>query len=148
MNPVAQVLTCTLATVSTLLSLSAYNVADAAAATAQHATVVAQPKAKVPGEKYRACILHRESRGNYKADNGISSGAYQFTQATWNITAKRAGWKHLMGKRPARMPAFVQDRMYYAAWRHGNGKFYWSARWGATYACFPGDVMPVPKRWR
>lgn len=131
----------------TLMLLVLLNTWPVRAEPMQHGTV--KPTSAVPGEKYRACILHRESRGDYTVAGPGGSGAYQFTQATWNITAKRAGWRHLVNVRPNHAPPATQDAMYWAAWEQGNGKFYWSARWSpGTYACFPGDVAKVPSQWR
>lgn len=91
-------------------------------------------------EKYRQCIVHRESRGNYRARSTSSSaaGAYQFLQRTWDVTAQRAGHPELVGLRPSRASRLVQDFMFWSAWDMGNGKHHWSSRWGG-YPCWPGD---------
>ena len=97
------------------------------------------------GAEARPCILHRESRGIYTLPPNASgaSGAYQFTQVAWDATARREGRRDLIGKPAYKASPADQTAMYFAAWRHGNGRFYWSARWGAPYACFPGDVRPM-----
>lgn len=100
---------------------------------------------------YRAqdCILHRESRGKYtlRPNSAGASGAYQMMPVPWRATAQREGWDHLVDLLPYQATRKQQDAVYLAAWKHGNGKFYWSARWGATYACFPGDVKPIGGDW-
>lgn len=95
------------------------------------------------GEKYQECILHRESRHNYRSRSSAGQGGYQFVQSTWNITAKRAHRLDLVGVRPDRASRADQDAMYFSAWAAGNGKFYWSSRWGASYACWKGDTKPM-----
>lgn len=111
---------------------------------AQHTVyTVKKKRAQRPGEKYRDCILHRESRHNYRSRSSAGQGGYQFIQSTWNVTAKRAHRLDLVGVRPDRASRADQDAMYFSAWRQGNGKFYWSARWGANYACWRGDVLPM-----
>lgn len=91
-------------------------------------------------EKYRQCIVYRESRGNYRAHSTSSSaaGAYQFLQYTWDVTARRAGHPELIGLRPNRASRLVQDFMFWSAWDMGRGKHHWSSRWGG-YPCWPGD---------
>lgn len=147
-------LACALLTIIAIMMCSTYNQARAVTIRLQDDTSITPPVTAVKplvrkGAKYRACILYRESRGNYKAHGAGGSGAYQFTQASWNITAKRAGWHELVNKRPYQAKPWTQDAMYYAAWEQGNGRFYWSARWNpAAYGCFPKDTAPVPARWR
>jgi hypothetical protein len=93
------------------------------------------------GSQYQRCILHRESRSTNPAPNGSgASGYYQFTPIAWNATVKRMGKGEWAGRHAYTFSRAIQDRVYHAAWRQGNGKFYWSARWGAPYACFPGDT--------
>lgn len=50
---------------------------------------------------FLACIAHRESRNNHKAQNrrSTASGTYQFLRSTWKGNAKYAKWK---GTYPAR----------------------------------------------
>jgi len=93
--------------------------------------------------KARECILYRESRGNYRSRNHVAFGAYQLIRSSWDITAEREGLTRLIGVRPDRASRADQDRIYFAAWKHGNGRFYWSARWGAPYACYPNDTKPM-----
>lgn len=116
----------------------------------QHASNTDESRAQAAqradrGDQYRPCILHRESRGQYHLPpNGSgASGAYQFTPIAWNATVKRMGHPEWAGRHAYTFPPRIQDAVYDAAWRHGNGKFYWSARWGAPYACFPGDTQPM-----
>lgn len=94
------------------------------------------------GSQYQRCILHRESRGRYRLPpNGSNaSGAYQFTPVAWDATVKRMGHPEWAGRHAYTFSRAIQDAVYHAAWQQGNGKFYWSARWGAPYACFPGDT--------
>ena len=59
-------------------------------------TTTAAPAPTDPGRRPRpflACIRQRESHGNYAAvsANGIYRGAYQFSQASWDSTARHAG---------------------------------------------------------
>lgn len=105
-------------------------------------TAMAVTQQDTPGERYRKCILHRESRGIYtlRPNSANASGAYQFTPIAWNATVKRMGRPEWAGRHAYTFSRAVQDAVYEAAWEQGNGKFYWSARWGAPYACFPGDV--------
>jgi hypothetical protein len=96
------------------------------------------------GAQYQRCILHRESRGTNPAPNGSNaSGYYQFTPVAWDATVRRMGKPEWAGRHAYTFTRKQQDAVYHAAWRQGNGKFYWSARWGAPYACFPGDTRPM-----
>lgn len=93
------------------------------------------------GAQYQRCILHRESRSqNLRPNSANASGYYQFTPIAWDATVKRMGKPEWAGRHAYTFTRKQQDRVYHAAWRQGNGKFYWSARWGAPYACFPGDT--------
>lgn len=113
-------------------------------AASQHGTdpgVTAKAERKTPGDRARACILHRESRNrNVPPNSAGASGYYQFTPVAWDATVKRMGKPEWAGRHAYTFTRRQQDRVYDAAWRQGNGRFYWSARWGAPYACFPGDV--------
>jgi hypothetical protein len=108
----------------------------------QHATddsdrVVATSR----GSLYQRCILHRESRNtNARPNSSGASGYYQFTHVAWDATVKRMGKARWAGRDPYTFTRKQQTMVYHAAWQQGSGKFYWSARWGAPYACFPGDV--------
>lgn len=96
------------------------------------------------GSKYQRCILHRESRSTNPAPNGSgASGYYQFTPIAWDATVTRMGKPEWAGRHAYTFTRAQQDAVYHAAWRQGNGKFYWSARWGAPYACFPGDTKAM-----
>ena len=111
--------------------------APTAVAATQHNTVRA-------GEKAEACILHRESRGrNVPPNHAGASGYYQFTRVAWNATVKRMGKPEWANRHASTFTRKQQRAVYLSAWKHGNGKFYWSARWGAPYACFPGDTRPM-----
>lgn len=93
------------------------------------------------GVKYQRCILHRESRTtNVRPNSAGASGFYQFTAVAWDATVQRMGRPGWAGRDAYTFTRAQQDAVYHAAWRQGNGRFYWSARWGAPYACFPGDV--------
>jgi len=82
-------------------------------------------------EQVRACIMHRESRGDYKAI-GVwieslkdrATGAYQFLRSTWhNVTG-------LPGEARDYPPA-VQDAAFYKLFANGAGRNHWYLR-GAT----------------
>lgn len=98
--------------------------------------------------RYRRCIVHRESGGDYQARNKTSSaaGAYQMLQSTWDVAADRANRPDLIGRDPATVSKEDQDRLFWVLWDRGNGKHHWSARW-AGYACYPGDVKPMQDGW-
>lgn len=93
------------------------------------------------GALYQRCILHRESRNtNARPNSAGASGFYQFTAVAWNATVRRMGKPEWAGRAAYTFTRKQQDSVYHAAWRQGNGRFYWSARWGAPYACFPHDT--------
>ena len=73
-------------------------------------------------ESVRACIIYRESRGNYRArrtDGGTASGAYQFIDTTWRaVTGRRdSAWQ---------APKAVQDKAFYTLFANGRGRSAWS----------------------
>jgi peptidoglycan hydrolase CwlO-like protein len=90
-------------------------------------TTVAAPPAPTPPSGYSgtsgvsshhddpflSCVRQRESGGNYGAVNpaGPYLGAYQFLQATWNVTAAHAGRSDLVGVPANVASAFDQDEM-------------------------------------
>ena len=88
-------------------------------------------------EEIRKCIIYRESRGNYRSDGPGGAGAYSFIQTTWDLYAPRAGYHHLVGVRPSKVPKFIQDAVFWRTWDWGNGKWHWSTRWNpGMLACF------------
>jgi predicted nucleic acid-binding Zn-ribbon protein len=64
-------------------------------------------------DPFLACVRQRESGGNYGAVNpaGPYLGAYQFLQATWNVTASHAGRSDLVGVPANVASAYDQDEM-------------------------------------
>lgn len=88
-------------------------------------------------EDERACIMWRESRHNYKAANKTSSarGAYQFLDSKWRdglvwmMLAEGGNKKEIKSLRDKpihKWNRYYQDRAFYTAWRHGEGKNHWS----------------------
>lgn len=87
-------------------------------------------------EDERKCIMQRESRFNYRAANSTSSarGAYQFLDSQWR---KGLVWmmldegghvkeiKSLRNKPIHKWSRYYQDRAFFTAWRHGDGKHHW-----------------------
>lgn len=74
------------------------------------------PSAGGGGGGFLGCVRHRESRGDYTvSDNGDGGeenmGAYQFSQSTWNNTARHAGRMDLVGVRPSSASPADQDAM-------------------------------------
>jgi peptidoglycan hydrolase CwlO-like protein len=96
--------------------------AAAAVAAAQKAalqatvTVVTAAPTAVSGpdpalNPYLQCVVQAESGGNYGAvsPNGLYMGAFQFSQATWNMAAEAAGLSNLVGVRPNTASRAEQD---------------------------------------
>jgi hypothetical protein len=89
----------------------------------------------------RQCIMHRESRSNYRARGTVSSaaGAYQFLEA-WHmgltymmIKETKATGDGLIGDikalraRPIQeWNRYFQDRAFYTAWNNGKGADHWN----------------------
>ena len=89
----------------------------------------------------RKCIMHRESRYHYGARNKTSSaqGAYQFLDNKWRDSlvymmideSKNTGdglentARSLRSKPIAKWSRYWQDRAFYTAWQHGEGKAHW-----------------------
>jgi len=89
----------------------------------------------------RQCIMHRESRSNYRARGTVSSaaGAYQFLEA-WHmgltymmIKESKATGDGLIGDikalraRPIQeWNRYFQDRAFYTAWNDGRGADHWN----------------------
>lgn len=74
-----------------------------------------------------ACIRHYESdsSGGYAAIGSGHYGAYQFSQSTWDATARRHGRDDLVGVRPDQASAADQDQM--ARWlQQDSGWSQWS----------------------
>ena len=90
-------------------------------------------------ESTRKCIMHRESRHNYRAANRVSSarGAYQFLDRQWRDglvwmllpEAREIGLakevKALRNKPIHKWNRYWQDAAFYTAWQHGDGKHHW-----------------------
>ena len=79
---------------------------------------VAPPAPPQPGENphhndpFLVCTRTRESSGDYSAVNlGGYYGAYQFGQATWDVTANHAGRPELIGVRPDQASPWDQDQL-------------------------------------
>jgi hypothetical protein len=64
-------------------------------------------------DPFLTCVRQRESGGNYGAVNpaGPYLGAYQFLQATWNVTAAHAGRSDLVGVPANIATPYDQDEM-------------------------------------
>lgn len=60
---------------------------------------------------YLMCVVQAESGGNYAAvsPNGLYMGAFQFSQATWNMAAQAAGLPSLVGVPPNLASKAAQD---------------------------------------
>lgn len=92
-------------------------------------------------EEFRRCIMHRESKGNYRAANSSSSarGAYQFLDRSWRDglvwmmlkESKRTGdglqnQARALFDRPIHTwSRYWQDRAFWTAFRHGAGAHHW-----------------------
>jgi len=90
----------------------------------------------------RKCIMHRESRYNYRARSTIStaSGAYQFLDSQWRISlthmmiqeskATADGLiediKDLREKPIQEWNRYYQDRAFFTAWDNGRGADHWN----------------------
>lgn len=93
-------------------------------------------------ENTRECIMHRESRHNYRAANKSSSarGAYQFLDSQWRdglvwMMLKESkqekdglsdSIKMLRDKPIHAWSRYYQDRAFFTAWRHAEGKKHWA----------------------
>jgi hypothetical protein len=70
-------------------------------------------------DPFLTCVRQRESGGRYDAVNpaGPYLGAYQFLQATWNVTASHAGRAELVGV-PANVASpYDQDEIAWALYQ-------------------------------
>ena len=88
-------------------------------------------------EDERKCIMYHESRYNYKAANKTSSarGAYQFLDLQWRdglvwmMLDEGGDVKEIKSLRDIPINEwnrYYQDRAFFTAWRHGEGKKHWS----------------------
>jgi hypothetical protein len=87
-------------------------------------------------ERSRKCIMHRESKYDYRAANKSSSarGAYQFLDSQWrdglvwmmlDEGGNKKEIKSLRDKPIHHWSRYWQDRAFFTAWRHGQGKHHW-----------------------
>jgi len=90
----------------------------------------------------RQCIMHRESRYNYRARSTVStaSGAYQFLDSQWRISLTYmmiresrstadgliSEIKALRNKPIQEWNRYWQDRAFYTAWNNGRGADHWN----------------------
>ncbi|HEY3672856.1 MAG TPA: transglycosylase family protein [Acidimicrobiia bacterium] len=75
-------------------------------------------------DPFLSCVRQRESGGNYNVVNpsGPYLGAYQFLQATWNVTAAHAGRSDLVGLPANVASAYDQDEMAWTLYQwQGKG---------------------------
>lgn len=93
----------------------------------------------------RKCIMYRESRFNYRAQNATSSaaGAYQFLDSRWRVSlthmmmreahsmSERRTIKGLREHNIRTWSRYWQDRAFYTAWRHGEGREHWRTAGGS-----------------
>jgi hypothetical protein len=72
-------------------------------------------------ESVRLCIIQRESRGNYRAQNRHSSasGAYQFLDGTWHAVTG-------LGGSAKDYSVSIQDAAFYKLFDSGRGRSNWS----------------------
>jgi len=70
-----------------------------------------------------------DSAGGYRAVNpsGTYRGAYQFSQSTWNSTARHAGRPDLVGVDPAKAASWDQDALALSLYRW-QGASPWNGR--------------------
>ena len=78
-------------------------------------------------EPTRQCIVWRESRGNYRAENPRSSasGAYQFLIGTSDWIAKRMHRPDLIGISAGRWSKREQDHAFWLLFNKGRGFAHW-----------------------
>lgn len=90
-------------------------------------------------ESIRKCIMHRESRSNYRAANSTSSarGAYQFLDSQWRMGlvwmlleegGNRSEIKALRHQPIHHWNRYYQDRAFFTAWQNGDGAKHWYLR--------------------
>jgi len=80
----------------------------------------------------RRCIMRKESGGNYSivSKNGTYHGAYQFSRATGDATAKRMGRPDLVGTPVSQWTPAEQDQAFWTLWNHGAGRGNWPTAHG------------------
>ena len=80
----------------------------------------------------RLCIMRKESGGNYSivSKNGTYHGAYQFSRATGDATAKRMGRPDLVGTPVSQWTPAEQDQAFWTLWNHGAGRGNWPTAHG------------------
>lgn len=89
-------------------------------------------------EAFLKCAALRESSGRFTADGRFGSGAWQFTQPTWDHYAEMAGFGQYVGKRAATAPPWVQTVVAYVTVnplpdKPGlEGRHHWSPRHALT----------------
>jgi hypothetical protein len=73
---------------------------------------------------YLQCVVQAESGGNYGAvsPNGLYMGAFQFSQATWNLAAAAAGLAYLVGVPPNIASRADQDDVAIALYALDGGQ--------------------------
>ena len=92
-------------------------------------------------EDERKCIMRRESHNNYRARNKSSSasGAYQFLDSQWreglvwmmlDEGGNKKQIKALFNKPIHKWSRYYQDRAFFTAWRHGEGRAHWNYEGG------------------
>ena len=74
-----------------------------------------------PSDAVLARLRNCESHGNYAvvSKSGKYRGAYQFSQSTWNSTAKNF-LPSYVGVDPAKAPPHIQDAMARVLWKHSG----------------------------
>lgn len=102
-------------------------------------------------ERFRECVIERESKGNYRAANASSSarGAYQFLDNAWRESlvhmlrpeAKKHGLlpqvRKLNNKPIHKWSRYWQDAAFYTVYNHdgpGSGAHHWGT-FGQTHSC-------------
>jgi hypothetical protein len=89
-------------------------------------------------ERWRTCVVARESRDNPRAANRSSSarGLYQFLDNAWRTSLthmlmpehrdERATVKALRAKPIHHWPRYWQDAAFWTVLRHGKGAHHWA----------------------
>ena len=93
-------------------------------------------------EPFRACVVNRESHGNPRAQNPVSSaqGKYQFLDNNWR---RGAGWNVYSRLRDAGMPRPQARRIL--AKLHATPIKYWREQYQDAAFAF---VILIPRGWR